>query len=179
MFLKILQNLQENTCARVSFSTFFFNFIKKRLWHRCFPVKFVKFLRTPFLHNTFSGWFWIDDKRCQRQRHWHRSVVLFLTLDILTFFNYCFQCRLWIDFHFNYLIVGTCIFNNNTIKNTYMKEQSWFKIYLESMLSCKYRSIWNCKRTWLCTLKIHILKIEPTIESVWWTCPFFTFSLEM
>ena len=22
---------------------------KKRLWHRCFPVNFVKFLRTPFL----------------------------------------------------------------------------------------------------------------------------------
>ena len=26
----------------------FCNFIKKRLQHRCFPVKFVKFLRTPF-----------------------------------------------------------------------------------------------------------------------------------
>ena len=25
------------------------NFIKKRLQHRCFPVKFAKFLRTPFL----------------------------------------------------------------------------------------------------------------------------------
>ena len=24
------------------------NFIKKRFWHRCFPVNFVKFLRTPF-----------------------------------------------------------------------------------------------------------------------------------
>ena len=24
------------------------NFIKKRLWHRCFPVNFAKFLRTPF-----------------------------------------------------------------------------------------------------------------------------------
>ena len=23
--------------------------LKKRLWHRCFPVKFAKFLRTPFL----------------------------------------------------------------------------------------------------------------------------------
>ena len=23
------------------------NFIKKRLWHRCFPVNFVKYLRTP------------------------------------------------------------------------------------------------------------------------------------
>ena len=23
--------------------------LKKRLWHRCFPVNFVKFLRTPFV----------------------------------------------------------------------------------------------------------------------------------
>ena len=53
VFLEISQNLQENTCARVSFfnedaglrpATLF----KKRLWHRCFPVDFVKFLRTPF-----------------------------------------------------------------------------------------------------------------------------------
>ena len=33
------------------------NFIKKRLWHRCFPVNFVKFLRTPFLQNTSGGCF--------------------------------------------------------------------------------------------------------------------------
>ena len=26
--------------------------LKRRLWHRCFPVNFVKFLRTPFLQNT-------------------------------------------------------------------------------------------------------------------------------
>ena len=25
---------------------------KKTLWHRCFPLNFVKFLRTPFLQNT-------------------------------------------------------------------------------------------------------------------------------
>ena len=25
---------------------------KKRLWHRCFPVNFVKFLKTRFLQNT-------------------------------------------------------------------------------------------------------------------------------
>ena len=30
-------------------------FLKKRFWHRCFPVSFAKFLRTPFLQNT-SGW---------------------------------------------------------------------------------------------------------------------------
>ena len=28
------------------------NFIKKRLWHRCFTVKFAKFVRTSFLQNT-------------------------------------------------------------------------------------------------------------------------------
>ena len=26
--------------------------LKKRLWHRCFPVNFAKFLRTPFLQNS-------------------------------------------------------------------------------------------------------------------------------
>ena len=28
------------------------NFLKKRLWHRYFPVNFAKFLRTPFLQDT-------------------------------------------------------------------------------------------------------------------------------
>ena len=39
VFLKIFQNSQENTCARVPLC----NFIKKRLRHRCFPVDFAKF----------------------------------------------------------------------------------------------------------------------------------------
>ena len=57
IFSEISQNSQESSCARVSFlikeetlaqvfrpATLF----KKRPWHRCFPVNFVKFLRTPF-----------------------------------------------------------------------------------------------------------------------------------
>ena len=32
-------------------------FFKKKLWHRCFPVNFAKFLRTPFLLNTSGGCF--------------------------------------------------------------------------------------------------------------------------
>ena len=31
--------------------------LKKRLWHRCFPVNFVKFLRNLFLQNTSGGCF--------------------------------------------------------------------------------------------------------------------------
>ena len=49
VFLKISQNSQENTCARVSF---LITLLKKRLWHRCFLVNFAKFSRTPFLQNT-------------------------------------------------------------------------------------------------------------------------------
>ena len=59
MFLEISQNAQENTCTRVSFliklQAEAYNFIKKGVWYRYFPVNFVKFLRTTFLQNTF-GW---------------------------------------------------------------------------------------------------------------------------
>ena len=41
MFLKISQNSQENSARGLQF-------YYKRDWHRCLPVKFVKFSRTPF-----------------------------------------------------------------------------------------------------------------------------------
>ena len=76
MFLEISQNSKENTCARVSFLiSLFFNkiagltLLKKRLWHRGFPVNFAKFPRTPFLKNTSLGDclcmndFWNDFKK--------------------------------------------------------------------------------------------------------------------
>ena len=53
----ISQNSQGITCDRVSL----FNkvaglrpttLLKKRLWHRCFPVNFAKFLRKPFSQNA-------------------------------------------------------------------------------------------------------------------------------
>ena len=28
--------------------------LKKRIWHRCFPINFAKFLRTPFLYSNTS-----------------------------------------------------------------------------------------------------------------------------
>ena len=49
MFLEISRNLQENTCARLSFLIKLEALLKKRLWHRRSPVNFVKFLRTGFL----------------------------------------------------------------------------------------------------------------------------------
>ena len=47
VFLDISQNPKENTCATVSF------LIKKWLWHKYFPVNFVKFLRTTLVTEHF------------------------------------------------------------------------------------------------------------------------------
>ena len=44
------QNLFLNKVAGLRPATL----LKKRLWHRCFTVNFVKFLRTPFLQNTYG-----------------------------------------------------------------------------------------------------------------------------
>ena len=43
--LRNVANFTGNTCARVSL-------LKSRLWHRCVPVDFTKFLRTLFLQNN-------------------------------------------------------------------------------------------------------------------------------
>ena len=51
-FLKNSSNSQESTCVRVFFNNVIglrpTTLLKMRLWHRCFPVNFTKFLRTPF-----------------------------------------------------------------------------------------------------------------------------------
>ena len=31
--------------------------LKKKLWHRCFPANFAKFLRASFLQNTYGRMF--------------------------------------------------------------------------------------------------------------------------
>ena len=70
--LEVSQNLQENTCARVSF-------LKKRLWHRRFPVNVVKFIRAPFFTVHFY-WLLLQIDRLFR---WNRQAVLRKKLDNL------------------------------------------------------------------------------------------------
>ena len=50
VFLVVPQNSQKNTCAKVSFLITLqaCNLLKERLWHRCFPGNFAKFLRVTF-----------------------------------------------------------------------------------------------------------------------------------
>ena len=53
----ILSNLAKFTGKHLCQSLYFdkvgpATILKKRLWHRCVPVNFAKFLRTPFLQKT-------------------------------------------------------------------------------------------------------------------------------
>ena len=56
----VLRNFAKFTRKRLCQSLFFdkvaglrpSTLLKKRLWHRCFPVNVEKFLKTPFLQNT-------------------------------------------------------------------------------------------------------------------------------
>ena len=119
-----------NTCARASF----FNkvaglrsatILKKRLWHRCFPVNFVKFPRTPFLQNTsgrlllffityflftFSIIAWklilsdkqiFDTRALLAQRHLRKQVCVFIFLYqnmlIKYFFKHLFSIKFFLD----------------------------------------------------------------------------------
>ena len=73
MFLEISKNSEKNTCNRVSFLISCrlrpVTLLKKRLWHRPFPVNFAKYLRTPFFHRTPQGdCFWIYGVVFYRQK---------------------------------------------------------------------------------------------------------------
>ena len=48
----VLINFAKFTGKHLCQGLFLSNFTKKRLWQRCFPVNFAKFLRTTFSQNT-------------------------------------------------------------------------------------------------------------------------------
>ena len=48
VFLKVSQNSQENAFAKVSFLIKLQTLLKKRLWHRCFPVNFCEIFKNTF-----------------------------------------------------------------------------------------------------------------------------------
>ena len=73
---------QENTCVGVSFSQSCRSTLLRRLRHKCFPVNFVKFLKTSFLKNN-SGrllqqkiHFWKVDLVFQLIFIWKRDLFI-------------------------------------------------------------------------------------------------------
>ena len=79
VFLEVAQNSQENTCDGASF----FNkvegltpatLLKKRLWHKCFPVNFAKFIRIPFLTQHLGLWLSKYSKTNRKLYFWEKIM---------------------------------------------------------------------------------------------------------
>ena len=75
VFLEILPNSQANNCARVSFLIKLqaapATLLKKRLWHRCFPVNFAKFQEHLFYRTPLDEYEHLSEALCHDQLAMH------------------------------------------------------------------------------------------------------------
>ena len=101
--------------------------LKKRLWHRCFPVNFAKFLRAPFLQDTSGGCFWVYFnfvnsydflmKKLHSLTQWKRTLIRTAKWKIYITskdeFKWCDESCAFLLFYFQYfnLEVSYLIFN--------------------------------------------------------------------
>ena len=125
MFLKISQNSQENTSARVSFLIKLqasglgpATLLKKRLSYRRFPVNFEKFPRTPFF----------------TEHLWPTALVhLFLIqryTNLFAFYKPC--CFISKDFVYFILQPGSCI---HSFLELFINESCLLVVYYLLLLS--------------------------------------------
>ena len=112
VFLEILQNSQENTCATVSLLSLRpATLLKKRLCCWCFLVNFVKFLRTPFLQNTSGQLLLNTHSRCSAGLQSGTSLWFhFLRFFLLgtPIFRITWECFLLISFLSLFFLIAMC-----------------------------------------------------------------------
>ena len=87
----LYQNLFLNKVAGLRPATL----LKKRFWHRCFPVNFTKFLRTPFLQNI-SRRLLLSLGQCRNHCTCCNQLPSYRLLRPFVALNYNF----WISSHF-------------------------------------------------------------------------------
>ena len=93
-----------------------------RLCHRCFPVNFVKFLRTPFLQNTFR---WLLFSLVQTRYFYDEKVATFLSWMLHTHQVRC--CH--------FFIVESCCLKCEF--DTDVKIKNYFHYDEDQLLFCK------------------------------------------
>ena len=92
LFLKISQNSQEKTFVGVSFLTKLQALGTGELWHRCFPVNFVKIVRTPSsdCFRIRGGYCWA--KLMHPYIYFFKALVIFEVMTNLDFvFRFVFS----------------------------------------------------------------------------------------
>ena len=86
----VLKNSQENTCNGVSFliKTSSLQLYLREIHHRCFPMNFAKFFKTPFLYKDIFGWLHLYKNKLIRL--WQHEKILVNILSVIH--NCCLVC---------------------------------------------------------------------------------------
>ena len=99
----VLRNFAKFTRKHLCESLFFNNvaylslqlYLKKRLWHRCFPVNCAKFLRTPFLRKHIWWLLRYFEKYCPLRyiaQRYHLLYFKFIAYFLRTLVSWCTSC---------------------------------------------------------------------------------------
>ena len=114
------------------------NFIKKRLQHRCFPMKFTKFLRTLFsvLKNTFTLVATSGSKQCKPVKTYTKSLCCRERNDIpkryfsgqcfqiksihLRFSEHCWQCSILVKLQLQRCSIKKVLLNISQITGVFL-----------------------------------------------------------
>ena len=89
--------------------------LKKRLWYRCFPVNFTKFLRTPFSHNT-------SERLLRLQQSWRPATLLKRNFNT-GIFLWIFQ-NFWKTF---FIELGWLLLNYVLVSERIFNKESWWR----------------------------------------------------
>ena len=82
--------------------------LKMKLWHKCFPVSFAKFLRIPFLHNTCGRLLldrikrsWQNLLRMGLNSKYRNKLISDMGIKFLNFFSSFVQAHLLFFSYYN------------------------------------------------------------------------------
>ena len=89
--------------------------LKERLWHRCFPVNFAKFLRAPFLQKTSGGYFWKSQKNDMKLRKIKVNKSVYIAKWRQRYYKTLNNIFLHVP---NHALKDVYMLNYGTIKNT-------------------------------------------------------------
>ena len=139
-----MQNSQENTSDRVSSLTLqagaFEGFLlKKRPWRRCFPVNFVKFLRTLVLQNTSNGCLCISRVKSKFYYYEYGAATDYFTFSVLQCTNFLKHHSNCADtFHFDEVSLVLYLKGFNSTWKCFQRKCTWYvyrckKLYSRSI----------------------------------------------
>ena len=82
--------------------------LKMKLWHKCFPVSFAKFLRIPFSHNTCGRLLldrikrnWQNELRMCLTSKYRNKLISDMGIKFLNFFSSFVQAHLLFFSYYN------------------------------------------------------------------------------